>query len=78
MIKVKSESRDYEYQFHGGGYDGSVFQCGPGLPDLPPMAIIVEDDRFVWRYEFGLGVGDDEMTPGGYILVGERSKIDED
>jgi hypothetical protein len=74
MVKVKLEEHENVFQLHKGGYDGSTFKCGPGLPHDPPKAITIEDDQFVWRYEHSLRVSDDESTPGGYLLVKETRK----
>jgi hypothetical protein len=76
MVKIKvPEERESVYHLHGGGHDGSTFTCGPGLPNTPPTVLVVEDDKFVWRYEHTLRIYDDDgETYGAYALVSEHRK----
>jgi hypothetical protein len=76
VVKVRiPEATESTYYLYGGGYDGSAFICGPGLPDELPKVIVVEDDAFIWRYEHSLDVSDgDPDAYGGYALASEQRK----
>lgn len=74
MVKVEVKEYEHVYHLHGGGYDGSTFKCGPGLPTDPPPFISIEDEKFIWRYGHAMSLRDEDEAPGGYKLVSETRK----